>query len=118
MISIVIDQLLKGNKLRDTIVRYAFWAFNGTISGILLHDILRILFGDFPNKKELEYAAGGVMGVSGFAYKPLAIYGDSINNLMLGSGFMIGTYWSCRSEERKPIMLTTNKESEVRRMSN
>lgn len=65
----------------------------------------------------IEYTLGAGVASSGFLLNSLAIYGDALNNLMLGSGIMLGTFWSVRSEKKKPIMLTTNDERQYKRVA-
>ncbi len=103
MLSLMVDHILKGNKLRDTVVRASFFLFNGVLVGVTLNDLIRILFGDMEKKEEIEYAISGLVAVSPYVYDRLALMGANSNNLFLGSGMAIGTMFANRSEEGKKV---------------
>jgi len=105
LLAIIADQFLRGNILRNAIVRYSFWAFNGILLGTLLNDVLRILFSDFPEKTMVEYGTGAAIAGSGFIHRSLALMGDPLNNAVFGGGVCLGIYWVNRTEDGQPILI-------------
>lgn len=110
MIGLIIDQFLKGNALRDTVVRYSFFSFNGLLAGVFLHDLLRILFAKVDEK--YEYGLGAATLASGHVIPELAIFGDANNNTFLGGGMLVGTFWSAQTEKKIPIKITDARPKE------
>ncbi len=103
MLSILLDQLLKGNPIRNSVVRWAFFGFNGILAAILMNDILRVLYGDFDNKLNLQYGIAGSVAVSPFLIEQFTLLGNKTNNMAMGGGMMIGTYWANRTEHGQRI---------------
>lgn len=103
MIGLIIDRLIKTGKLRDSIVKGSFFLFNGMIGSIILNDLLLLLYGDDSNKHDLQYIISSTIVAGPFISSRLNILGDYSNNLMLGSGFFLGTYLSNRSEHKEGL---------------
>ena len=102
MFNLILDAVLKNSKIRDTVVRLSFFTLNGILAGIFMNDLTRIFIGEIPNKHIYEYLISGGVGASGLV---LPIFGKPINNLMLGAGMVIGTFWADITEESNSISL-------------
>lgn len=104
MIGILLDRLLKNNRFRDTIIRHSFFLFNGIIGGILLNDLLLLLYGNFENKEHLQYGIGaGIMAAPTISDR-LILFNNPSNNLSMGAGAIIGTYMVNRSENKEGLI--------------
>jgi hypothetical protein len=98
MLSLLLDYILKGNKLRDILVRGSFFTLNGILASILLNDIIRVLYGDFHQKRELEYGLAWAIAVSPYLIPQFTLFGHTTNNLAMGLGMGLGTFMANRSE--------------------
>lgn len=105
MLGILLDRLLKNNKFRDTIIRHSFFLFNGMIGGLLLNDLLLLLYGNFEDKEYLQYGVGvGVMSLPTITGGRLILFDNASNNISMGAGIMLGTYLANRSENKEPLI--------------
>lgn len=103
MIGLILDRLLKTGKLRDTIVRHSFFLFNGIVGSIILNDLLLLLYGDDDGKHDLQYILSTAIIAGPLVSPKFTILGNYSNNIMLGSGFFLGTYLSNRSEHKEGL---------------
>lgn len=69
-----------------------------------MNDVFRLLFADFEQKPFVEYGVSGITAVSGYMFN-LPLFKNNQNNLFLGTGMMIGSFWSNLTEEKKPVSL-------------
>lgn len=104
MLGILLDQLLKKNRFRDAIVRNSFFVFNGLIGGLLINDLIRILYGDFDGKQKIEYGLSGFVGISPFIIPQFTLFDNKSNNIAMASGMALGTYMANRTEHKEPIV--------------
>ena len=68
-----------------------------------MNDILRILYGDFDGKTNVEYGISGAVAVLPYVIPQLTLMYDSTNNIALGGGMALGTYMASRTESGKPL---------------
>lgn len=104
MLSLVIDRLVKTGALRDAIVKYSFFAFNGLLGGILINDLIRILYGDYDNKFQSQLGAAALIGASGYLYDGFKLFDDRNNNVALGAGFATGSYFADQTQHGRKIL--------------
>lgn len=83
---------------------------NGVLIGILLNDVLRLLFADFTQKEMLEYSVSGLTAASGYVFG-LPLLNNKENNLSLGSGMALGTLWANMTEQPHPVSLLKGNNS-------
>jgi len=104
VLSLLIDQVLKGRgSTRTTIVRLGFFTFQGILAGILINDIIRLLYGDFDGKSNFQYGIAGAVAAAPFIIPELTLMKDKTNNLTMGAGMGIGTWMANRTEHGQPI---------------
>ncbi len=106
MLSLILEYLFKNNnrELWNLVIRNSFFFLNGTLIGILMNDAFRLLFGDFDQKEILEYSISGLTASSGYVFN-LPILNNHQNNLSLGSGMALGTFWANMTEDPNPTSL-------------
>lgn len=106
MLSILLETLFKNNnkELWNLVVRNSFFLLNGTLIGILLNDLLRLLYADFANKELIEYSVSGLVSASGYLFK-LPLLNNNQNNFSLGMGMGLGTLWANMTEYQRPVSL-------------
>lgn len=107
MLSLILESVLnkKQNKpIWHFIVRNSFFFLNGTLIGILLNDMFRLLFAEFEQKQLLEYSISGLTASSGYVFG-LPLLNNKENNLSLGAGMMLGTFWANVTEHPQPVSL-------------
>jgi hypothetical protein len=91
------------NKSRDHLVRFSFFVFQGLLGSILLNDVLRVLLGDFNEKKLVQYGMAVLVASAPFIYSKLTILGKKENNVYMGLGMTIGAILSNVSEDKKGV---------------
>lgn len=104
VLSLLIDQILKGRgSTRTTVVRLAFFTFQGILAGILMNDVMRLLYGDFEGKENFQYGISGAVAISPYIISELTLMKDKTNNLTMGAGMGIGTWMANLTERGEPI---------------
>jgi hypothetical protein len=106
MFSILLDHtsIAKNKKLKETLIRGAFFVFQGLLASILLNDSLRILYGDFDSKPLVEYGVATLVTISPYISPRFHLMGRAQNNYAMGIGMTIGT-WLANQSENKAIKL-------------
>lgn len=104
MISILLDYIFKSPVLKQKVVRYTFFVFQGMLAGILMNDILRILYGDFDKKQAFEYGIAAFVAGVPFIIPQLTIIDHKTNNISLGAGLALGTWMATRTENKQRIV--------------
>ena len=109
MLSLILEYLFKkdNKELWNLVVRNSFFFLNGTLIGILLNDMFRLLFANFEQKEILEYSLSGLTASTGYVFN-LPLLNNSQNNLSLGSGMALGTFWANMTEKNpNPVSLVS-----------
>ena len=105
VLSLILDQFLKNRGgTRTTIVRLGFFTFQGILAGILMNDILRLLYGDFEGKANYQYGIAAAVAISPYVLPELTLMKEKSNNVTMGIGMGIGTYMANRTEHGEPIV--------------
>src|SRR4051812_45112324 len=107
VLSLLIDQILKGRgSTRTTIVRLGFFTFQGILVGILMNDVMRLLYGDFNGKENFQYGIAAAVAVSPYVISDLTLMKEKTNNLTMGAGMGIGSWRASRTEHGEPLQPT------------
>lgn len=69
-----------------------------------MNDVLRLFFADFEYKQPLEYSLAGLTASSGYIFK-MPLLNNEQNNISLGSGMALGTFWANTTESKQPTSL-------------
>lgn len=112
MLTLILEYLFKrkdNKELYNLLIRNSFFFLNGTLIGILLNDGIRLLFADFDQKEMVQYSLSGLTASSGYIFN-LPLLNNSQNNLSLGGGMVLGTFWANMTENQNPISLLKLKE--------
>lgn len=91
MLSLIIDKSLKDSKLKDNIIRLSFFAFHGFVGAILLNDVIKLLYGEFPYKEKIGYVLGTGIAAAPLLSPEFQLMKKGTNNLALGLGLFVGT---------------------------
>jgi hypothetical protein len=100
MLSLIADRLIKNPKLKDTLIRISFFTFQGVLGSVLVNDFIRILFGEFKEKQQVEYGLASAIALAPYVSNSLILMGNKENNLFVGLGMAIGITLANTSEKK------------------